>query len=243
MRLLLIILLSLIILAVYLNRSYAAFYNNIGKQNLKTPLKQVTFTFENSSKTGYKEYLALGDSLSSGVGSNNYESAFTYIYAKKLAGIYAGIKFTNLSKPGATSEDVLKKQLPGAILANPDTITLLVGVNDIHNLVSDTQFGQNYKHIIEQLINKTNAQILVLNIPYLASDTILFPPYNYLLDWRTNQFNTRISPYCNFKRIKCINLYTPTKTVYSQNPAFYSVDLFHPSAWGYTMWAENINVD
>lgn len=243
MRILLLVLLSLIVISVYLNRSYAAFYDNIGKQNLKPPSTQESYTFENNTKSGYKEYAALGDSLSQGVGSLDYQSSFTYIYAKKLALKYAGLKFINLSKPGATSAELLKKQLPQVIIIHPDFVTLLIGVNDIHSFVSDARFGQNYKLIIEQLYNKTSAQILLLNIPYLASDTILFPPYNYLLDFRTKQFNRIISQYCQFKRIKCIDLYTPTQVTFSQNPAFYSPDLFHPSDAGYIIWSQLLNAD
>lgn len=75
-------------------------------------------------------YVALGDSLSEGVGDrvgNGWRG-----WAALLAGGLSepSAEFTNLAVSGAQTRDVLETQLPAALDLRPDVASVLVGVND-----------------------------------------------------------------------------------------------------------------
>lgn len=228
------------LIGIYLNRSYALFYEKINTQNLGNPNPQVPVLITpNETKSIEKQInlISLGDSLSSGVGANGIEGSFPYLIAKDLNIDGDAVILTNLSYPGATTKDVINNQLTQtAALQNADLITLLIGVNDIHNLVPAKTFQNNFKKIINDLTKNSKAQIVVINIPFLGSSKIVNFPYNLLLDLRTKQFNKIIEQEIADKNIIYIDLYNQTKN----NFDFYSEDLFHPSAEGYSKWEEII---
>jgi lysophospholipase L1-like esterase len=89
------------------------------------------------------------------------------------------------------------------------------------------------------LLAKTKAQIIVINLPYLGSKDIVYPPFNFLLNFRTKQFNDIISSLAHGDRVKLIDLYNGNQK-FLQNSKFYSSDQFHPSNEGYMLWSQLI---
>lgn len=92
-------------------------------------------------------YVALGDSLTEGVGDplgNGWRG-----WAALLAGGLSepSAEFTNLAVSGAQTRDVLETQLPAALALRPDVASVLVGVNDTLRRTFDIQ------HITERLDN------------------------------------------------------------------------------------------
>ncbi|MDO8498387.1 MAG: SGNH/GDSL hydrolase family protein [bacterium] len=237
-----ILLVLFIILSVYLNRAYAHIYAMMGDHNLPNPTTQKNITFPHKSSTPTLKYVALGDSLSAGVGSSSFKDSFPYLRAEKLARKNS-VTLVNLALPGVQSADVLRNQVSLAILEDPQEITLFVGINDLHNLQSPEDFGKTYRQIILELKNKTSAQITLINLPNLGSDMLLYPPYNFLFDFRTRQFNKVITEIGQEENLKVIDLYDFTKEIVSKNADFYSVDEFHPSASGYKLWEQTIDAN
>ncbi|HLD51077.1 hypothetical protein A3K34_01865 [candidate division WWE3 bacterium RIFOXYC1_FULL_40_10] len=225
----------------YLYFSYARFYNYIGELDLRSPYTTKAFDIDNPLGNGFAKYVALGDSLSAGVGSLDTKNTFVYDYALKLSSTYQKVSVVNLGEPGATTYDLINRQLPEAILAQPDYITLLIGTNDIHCRSSAVNFERNYSQILQELLSKTNAQIIVINLPYLGSEKIAYPPYNLVLDFRTKQFNRIISSLVDSDRLKLVDLYEASYDFAKNSPDFYSTDLFHPSDTGYALWGKLIN--
>jgi len=229
----------------YLFFSYVRFYHYIGHNNLKSPYTNNSLTLENKQLDGTVSYIALGDSLSAGVGSTYLTETFAYIYASNLSNIYGKIVLTNLAQSGGTTTDVINNQLTETINQDPDYITLLIGLNDMHNKRTIKEFYKNYLYILSELTSKTDAQITVLNIPYLGSRKIVYPPFGFLLNWRTKQFNETIKNVVNdvgYKdRVELIDLYNSTYSLSKSNPDYYSPDEFHPSGKGYIIWGNLIN--
>jgi lysophospholipase L1-like esterase len=116
----------------------------------------------------------------------------------------------------------------------------MFGTNDIHNPITPWEFKLQYAKMLDELNNKTLAEITVINIPYIGSDQILLPPWNTILDWRMQQFNKIIQEVAKKRNIKVIDLYTPTKEQFISNSDLYSEDQFHPSDKGYRLWADII---
>ncbi|MEV5971291.1 SGNH/GDSL hydrolase family protein [Streptomyces sp. NPDC051921] len=77
-------------------------------------------------------FVALGDSLSEGVGDRVGEGwrGWAALLAAGLRPAGEGLAFTNLSVSGAQSRDVAEDQLPEALALRPQLASVVVGVND-----------------------------------------------------------------------------------------------------------------
>lgn len=226
----------LLIIGIYLNRSYAYFYNFLGSNRLSSPVSETEITIGNQSKNGTIKYVALGDSLTAGVGVSDIKMSYPYLIAQKFS-LDENVTIINLSNAGDTSKNVLENQLPKVSSEKPNIITLLIGVNDIHNLVPLSEFENNYTQILSNLKN-SKAKIFVFSIPYLGSNKIVYFPYNFILDFRTKQFNSVIKKISTNLKIEYIDLYSLNK---AKN--FYSSDQFHPGEEGYKEWAKSFNAN
>ncbi len=226
----------LIIIGIYLNRSYAYFYDFLGQHNLAAPAHGTTITLDNPSNSQTIKYLALGDSLTAGVGVSDYKNSYPYLIAQKLS-LKNNVELINLAHASDTSKDVVTNQLPKVLNQKPDLITVLIGVNDIHNLKSSKEFKDNYTQIVNSL-KKSGSKIYLLSIPYLGSEKIVLFPYNFILDFRTKQFNNIIKKVSTDTGAKYIDLNALDKSA-----NFYSSDQFHLSEAGYKEWAKAINVN
>lgn len=222
---------------------YARFYNNIGEKNLQSPYKQNLLTFENPQREGIVKHVALGDSLTAGVGSDDVKSTFVYQVALKLSAQFGKVEVVNLGQPGATVENLIIDQLPLSIDEQPNYVTLLIGVNDIHDKVSVTDYKERLSYVLNELLTKTSAQIILINLPYLGASNVIPFPLSNILDARTKQFNKVIKELGHNDRIKLIDLYIPSRQPFSENPSYYASDHFHPSGEGYMFWGKIINAD
>ncbi len=230
------LILLFLILVIYLNRSYAYFYSFLSQNVFIPPPHEATIMIGNQPGSQTIKYTALGDSLTEGAGVSDYKNSYPYLIAQKLSS-KNNVKLVNLAHGGDTSSDALTNQLPKALPEKPDLITVLIGVNDIHNLKSLKEFKDNYTQVISTL-KKSGAKIYVLSIPYLGSDKIVFFPYNLILDFRTKQFNNVIKKVSADIGVEYIDL-----NVLSKPANFYSSDEFHPGDQGYREWSAIINVN
>lgn len=222
-------LIILLIIGVYLIVGFTSFYSFIGLKNLRPPAHSQSTIINGGSSL--VKYVALGDSLSDGVGVSKYSDSFPYILAEKLAG-GKSIELINLAHAGDTTEEAVNNQLARAVAAKPAIVTILVGVNDIHQRTRDGNFEKNYTKIVRAM-HETGAKVYCLSLPYLGSEKIVLFPYNFILDWRTKQLNEIIKKIADQEGCRYVDLYNAKK---SKN--FYADDLFHPSADGYKEWLE-----
>jgi lysophospholipase L1-like esterase len=222
---------------VYLNRTYAYYFDTIGYHRLPDPNSQLVYVLgESDNQQKPFAYVALGDSLTAGVGASDYTKTYGYSLTQSLHKKYRYVAFTDLGQPGAKSRDVLDNQVTRAIADSPDLITVLVGTNDVLNHVDLKVFEKNLIEIVYPLIHKTHAKVIMMNIPYLGSNSLVYPPYNMLLDWRVGQYNQVIEKVAQKYSLELVDLYTPSKKAFAADQSMYSVDQFHPSDKGYILW-------
>lgn len=230
----------LALLVIYLYSANAFIYYRIGQGGLIAPSHHISY-YMNQESTGSKiKYIALGDSLTFGVGAKTYEESYPYLLAQKMSAGGQNIVLENFSAPGAKTKDLIDVLLTPAIKARPDIVTVLIGVNDIHNHIGLEQFKKNYQYILNRLSNETSAKIYLINIPLIGSDTIILPPLDYYFSTQTDNYNQVISDLAAQYQASYIDLNSPTKNLLKQDGAHYSVDSFHPSALGYKLWAQII---
>ena len=228
------------VLGVYLNRSYAYIYDKMGGTNMKLPDKSEEYFIGNNAKDGKSlVYVALGDSLTAGAGVDNYEKSYPYLIAEKLSE-KNNIILKSRAVPGFKSGDVKDALLSSAVSDDPDIVTLLVGVNDIHNQISKDDFRENYDQILKVLTQETKAKIYAISIPFVGSGSLILPPHNYYLDLETREFNEIIKDLAEKNNVPYVDLYSPTAEEFKRSDSYYSIDLFHPSAKGYDFWAKII---
>ncbi|MEI8361215.1 MAG: SGNH/GDSL hydrolase family protein [bacterium] len=190
-------------------------------------------------------YVSLGDSLTSGAGADKYEESYPYLLAARLSASDKHVINLNFSYPGARTADVIRDLLPKAIIEQPDLVTLLIGTNDIHGNVSFSETIKNYDFILQELKAKTKAKVNVISVPFIGSQTLLLPPYNWYFENKVLSLNREILILCNKYGFHYIDLTTPTAEISREDGIYYSADKFHPAATGYKMWSniiyDNIN--
>jgi lysophospholipase L1-like esterase len=188
-------------------------------------------------------YVALGDSLTAGTGAQQYDEMFPYIVASDIAQKHKNVQYINYGTPGAKTIDVLDKQLFKTVDAAPDYVTVLIGVNDIHDRVSVDEFRANYDLIVKTLTTLTKAHVTVINIPYLGGRGLILPPYQWYFDTQTQKYNTVIEEIAGKYPVQVVDLYGETKDMFVADQSLYSSDLFHPSTKGYASWSNIILKD
>lgn len=234
----------IVITIIYFNRAYAYIYNHIDHESLKSPVRGSYYLVSNNKMASTSlTYVALGDSLTAGVGVDKLEEAYPYLLAKYFAGSDYKINVKSRAVPGAKTHDLVSGLLPLAINDNPDIVTILIGVNDIHGEISKSEFRKNYDEILSRLAKETKAKIYVVNIPYIGADNLLLPPYNYFFDSKTKDYNKIVLELSEKYGLKYIDLYTKTESLFKKAGSHYAADFFHPSAEGYKIWSDLIYAD
>lgn len=239
-KIVLIILGPLSLLAVYFFVANWFFYHQIEISGLQTVDLKHKYIFNEAATTSSEIiYVALGDSLTAGVGAANYEQSFPYLVAQKIAGPETKVTHLNFSYPGYKTYDLVRDMLPEAIASQPDIITILIGVNDVHNNDNRQQFRRNYEDILQQLSTKTDAKINVISLPLLGSKYSSWPGYRAYYSSKSLIFNKIIRELAEKYQINYIDLTNSTRQ-YSLTPGYYAVDGFHPAGLGYQYWSQII---
>lgn len=226
---------------LYLLFSYNYFYYHLGHAGLKWPQNQESYIIGKADKG--ITYSAIGDSLTSGVGVNNFEQSYSYLVAQSLANNNQIVILKNRSFPGFTVKDVVEQMLEPAIKDRPDIVTVFIGVNDTRGLMMPADFAKYYEQIISRLTQETSAKIYAINLPYLGAKTALLPPFNLLFDRITQKLNIEIYNITRKYNVAYIDLYNVTVKDYKNYNTAYSADGYHPSAEGYKNWAKLITDD
>lgn len=190
------------------------------------------------SMTGPIRYLALGDSTGAGVGAR--EGGYVVRLFKRIVSHRQGSALTNLCFSGATTSDVLRSQLDRGVQADPQLITLGIGINDIGHGVTIEQFSKNYEQIFGRLRTETRAAIVVTNIPDISSAPRIPPAMKSEYHQQIVAFNQEIEVIASRHEVSLFDVYTVTHEQLPSNPEFFSDDGFHPSDKGYEFWAEQM---
>lgn len=188
--------------------------------------------------SGPVNYVALGDSTGVGVGARN--GGYVARLFKNIAAQRPNSRLTNLCMSGATTEDVLRGQLSRGIAANPNLVTLGIGINDIGHGMGVDEFARNYEEIISELRKRTQAIIVVTNIPDIFSapriPEFVRPQYRLTM----TAFNERLEAIARRYEVTVFDVYSITRDQLPAHPEFFSSDGFHPSDPGYELWAKEM---
>ncbi len=180
-------------------------------------------------------YVALGASDAVGVGADHPASeGWVPLVAE---GLPSHPNLVNLGISGATLNDVSSQELPIAVDAQPDWVTLWPGVNDLRHGVNLDEFIHELNAIVDQISQRTAARIILVNIPDLRS----VPAFNSLnpiaLDGTVREWNIAIADAARAHHATLVDLYANSAEV-TGHPEDVSSDGFHPSTAGYKRIAD-----
>lgn len=167
-------------------------------------------------KSGAIVYVALGDSTGSGVGARN--GGYVARLHKRLLEQRAGSNLLNLCVSGATTEDVLQRQLQRGVDGSPDLVTLGIGINDIGHGFSIEQFARYYDQILTTLKTKTRAAIVVTNIPDISSAPRIPVPMRNEYQRQIAQFNARLEEIARRHEVTVFDIYSITQRDLPSHP-------------------------
>ncbi len=112
--------------------------------------------------TGEIRYLALGDSISQGKGSSDFETAaFPARLAARWRANGCVVVLENLGVPHYTAADVIAREVPEIARFKPTLITLQVGSNDIATKVPIDTYRAGVRTILDAA-RKSGARVVVL---------------------------------------------------------------------------------
>jgi acyl-CoA thioesterase-1 len=189
-------------------------------------------------KSGPIVYLALGDSTGSGVGARN--GGYVARLFQRVLEHRAGSELANLCVSGATTEDVLRRQLQSGVEKSPDLVTLGIGINDIGHGFTIEQFAKNYDEILTTLKQKTRGEIIVTNIPDVSSAPRIPASMRAEYQRQIERFNQRLEEIARSHQVTIFDIFTITRRELPSHPEYFSGDGFHPSDEGYELWAEQM---
>ncbi|MHA3703240.1 SGNH/GDSL hydrolase family protein [Jatrophihabitans sp. YIM 134969] len=98
-------------------------------------------------------WVALGDSLSQGVGASSIDQGWVMQAQRQLARADRRYRVINLSVSGARVQDVIDRQLPaiGGLAATPALVTVLIGSNDIVKRDLRAQLPEHFATLLSLL--------------------------------------------------------------------------------------------
>jgi acyl-CoA thioesterase I len=188
--------------------------------------------------TGPIVYVALGDSTGAGIGAR--DGGYVARLHKRIVERRPDSKLVNLCVSGATTEDVLRGQLERGVAANPDLVTLGIGINDIGHGLTLEQFSKNYEEILSTLKQKTRAAIIVTNLPDISSAPRIPGSMRAHYQQQIAQYSRTLEEIARRHGVTIFDVYAITTRELASHPEYFSADGFHPSDAGYEYWAEEM---
>ncbi len=185
-------------------------------------------------------YVALGDSYTIGQGIPSDES-----FPSQLVRVFAeeSIPVTlvaNPSRTGFTTQNLIDQELPIFERAKPDAVTILIGVNDWVQGVSEERFRTNVAHIFDAVLETLpRERVLVISIP----DFSVMPigkTFSLGRDISSGlaRFNTIIQEEAEKRTLKTVDIFPLSQTL--SESRFIAPDGLHPSKEAYALWVQEM---
>jgi acyl-CoA thioesterase-1 len=183
-------------------------------------------------------YVALGDSTGVGVGAEH--GGYVGWLFERIKHERPGSHLTNLCVSGATTEDVLRDQTGPALSSSTTLVTLGVGINDAGRGFPVERFARNYEEIVKRIRARTNAPIVITNLPDVSLAPVVPLFMRDEARRRIELYNERIADIATRYGLRVVDAFSTTHEVIPTHPEFFSSDGFHPSDIGYEYWAKTM---
>lgn len=182
-------------------------------------------------------YVALGDSYTIGTAIDTLGR-----WPNQLAAHMPGLELVaNLSMNGFTSRDVIERELPELEGLRPEVLSLLIGVNDVVQRVSEATYRANVAIILDAMVRHVGADhAFVLTTPdytVTPSGAEFGDPAQQSAGIRAN--NAIINEAAGSLEIAVIDTFDLSLRA-ATDRSLVADDGLHPSAAQYALWVERI---
>jgi len=174
-------------------------------------------------------YVAIGASDAFGIGTQDPDRES---WPTVLAGLLGPhVHLINLGIPGEVVSEALTMELPVALAAKPNIITVWLAVNDLADGIMLVNYSQQLRALLTALRQGTDAQVFVGNIPDLTLVPHFFDYDPVALRAQVQRWNAVIAAICIETGVTLVDIYSAWRTI-ANNPDYISNDGFHLSAAG-----------
>jgi acyl-CoA thioesterase I len=179
-------------------------------------------------------YVALGASDAAGVGVEDpHRDAWVSVLARTLP---QPARLVNLGIPGVRLFEAIEVELPPALEAQPDLVTIWLVVNDILANVTLDAYTADLDRLLLALRNGTTARVAIGNVPN-APDSLQYlgmgPAQRRAV---AEQWNGAIAATAKKHGAVLVDLYN--RWPLTQHPEYIGPDRLHPTVAGYRTLAE-----
>jgi acyl-CoA thioesterase-1 len=188
-------------------------------------------------QTTVVRYLALGDSISQGIGAPDIETgAFPSRLASRWRTNGCTVEAKNVAISGYKTEDVISSELPEVASFAPTFITLQIGANDIANSVPVETYRTNLQTILDTA-KASGARVVVLTQNAWPRSPE-GPSYGTELEEKRAAFDAVLIEETRAKGAELVDL----RPLYEQHAAsnMWADDGLHPTAEAYDAMAAEI---
>jgi len=182
----------------------------------------------------WSNFVALGDSLTAGKGDAG-PGGHPVGWAQRLADVLSvrtavRCTLTNMADDRATVTSVLKEQLPKVAAAEPDLVSVTVGMNDIRARGFDEMtFKSELGQLLEGLA-ATKAKVLTCTLPNIAAIMPLPPDLTEIARERMRLASDIIREQAESYEAVCLDAWS-LPGISDQD--LYSADRMHPNGKGH----------
>lgn len=170
-------------------------------------------------------YVALGDSAAQGVGASRPDRGYVSLLAERLACTTGQpVQVVNLSKSGATIDDLIREQLPLLQGLSPDMVTVDIGGNDMFRADAGA-----FDACAATLINALPTQTVIADVPYFMHG-----------HWERDAQRAAdtISRLAAARGLTVAPLHEALRREgWAAMTSEFAADWFHPNDHGYRIWA------
>lgn len=185
-------------------------------------------------------FVAIGDSAAEGIGATIASRTYSGVVKEYLNVIYSKVTYHNLGRRRSTTQEVIFEQLERAITLKPDLITLSVGANDIRTGSLLFRFEKRLSYLLKKLKEETNAIIIINTLPDFSYAPLIPRPAKLISRLMIKRFNRSIRKIAGRTDVVLVDLYHQSKVYAKGYPEMIATDNFHPSDFGYAIWANSI---
>ena len=185
---------------------------------------------------GRLRYVALGDSTAQGIGACDPCNSPPYLLALALTAYYSPVIVTNLAVSGVTTRDVIQGQLPQMDSYTPNLVTVFVGTNDLTRGRRRAGYLADLDHLLSAL--DTGPAVVVTDVAALCCCPLLSPLDRTVCQIARSWFNRAVPAVVARHRAHLAPIAPTLTPAFTQNPALWAADGYHPSDAGYQLWEE-----
>lgn len=184
---------------------------------------------------GGPSVVAMGDSITVGVGDTAVEGHAGGGWAAHVATALGSTSFNNLAANGVRVRDLAHSQLPSALMAQPDLVLLSAGGNDVLRGDFDpVEIAHCLRSVLDRL-DRPGRSVVVMSLDHIRLCEVLPRPVASVMRGRIDRANDAL---------RDAVAGTPTTLVdgpavmRKEGPAGWHIDRIHPSARGHRALAQ-----